>query len=631
MFEFVRSSKKIAQLILGLIALTFVFFGIDGYMRGGSTGAVAKVDGVPITVEEFQNELRERQEILRIRMGRMFDAKMMNQPEIRRIILNEMIDQRLLFLEAQKSHAMASNEAIRRVIEGVSSFHEDGKFSVSRYETFLQMQGKSTAEFEAQLRRDLTLQQLAGTVGDSVIASKVLRERALAIHTETREVLEHILSLDAFLPQVKLSAEAAKQYYDAHPKEFEIPEQARVEYAVLSQDAVASRATVSEEEIKTWYESHKDNYKQSEERRASHILFRVEEENKKDKDKKRAKAEALLEQVRKSPAAFADLAKKHSDDPGSAQKGGDLGFFGRESMVKPFEDAAFALKEGEISGLIESDFGFHIIKLTGIRAERVKPLAEVRGEIETELKRNAAARSFAESAEAFSNMVYEQSDSLKPVAEQFKLELKQTDWVGRKPSPAHGPLANEKLLKSLFSEDSVKSKRNTEAVEIAQNTLVSARILEHRPASLQPFEAVKSAIETQLKRKEALALATKAGQDKQAELNKGVDLKLNWSAPKKISYLDTRAVHASAVPAIFKADTGKLPAYTGIELPDVGYVLYKIAKASPAEDVTEQRRQAYLEQFNAAVAQEEMRAFMAALRARHKVEIDEAALLAKED
>ncbi len=161
--------------------------------------------------------------------------------------------------------------------------------------------------------------------------------------------------------------------------------------------------TVSDAEIKAAYDSRKDRFQQPEERRASHILIASE---KLGKDKAKAKAEELLAEIRKTPAAFADLAKKNSDDPGSASKGGDLGFFGRGMMVKPFEDSAFALKDGEISGVVESDFGFHIIKLTGIHAAKEKPLAEVKSEIEAELKKTAAARKFAEAAEAFSNMVY---------------------------------------------------------------------------------------------------------------------------------------------------------------------------------------------------------------------------------
>jgi peptidyl-prolyl cis-trans isomerase D len=287
------------------------------------------------------------------------------------------------------------------------------------------------------------------------------------------------------------------------------------------------------------------------------------------------------------------------------------------------------LKEGEISDVVESDFGFHIIKLTGIHTAKEKPLSEVRSQIEDELKKAAASRKFAEAAEAFSNTVYEQADSLKPVAEKFNLSIKQSGWLGRQADPANGPLGNAKLLAALFSEDSVKNKRNTEAVEIAQNTLVAARLIDYKPATLQPFEGVKATIETMLKRQEAQALARKDGEAQLEALRKGED-KLTWSAAKRVSRMDSRLIPPAAVPAVFRMDAAKLPAYTGVELPGTGYALFKLSKVDAGEKLDDAKKQAMLEQLNNMSAQEDVRLYLAALRARHKVEINQAALEAKE-
>jgi len=372
--------------------------------------------------------MRDQQERLRAQMKGELDPKLLDSPEARQAILDDLVDQRLLMLEASKKKMFVSDDVIRRTIGSIDAFNADGKFSAERYEAALRGQGMTPAGFEAQLRQDLTLQQLAGAIGQSGVTPRTVIDHVLAIQTEKREVMEYRLAIDDFLGKVKLADGAAKKFYDENAKQFELPEQAKAEYVVLSMETIGAQLTVSEAEVKAWYEGHKDKFQQPEERRASHILIASE---KLGKDKAKAKAEEVFKAVQKNPAGFADLAKKNSDDPGSAEKGGDLGFFGSGMMVKPFEEATFKLKEGEISGIVESDFGFHIIKLTGIHAAKEKPLAEVKGEIEAELKKTASSRKFAEAAEAFSNLVYEQSDSLKPVAEKFNLSIKQFDWLGR--------------------------------------------------------------------------------------------------------------------------------------------------------------------------------------------------------
>ncbi len=627
MFDAVRNNKRIVQVFLALITLPFAFFGVDSYMRNaGSGGDVASIGDMKITQQQFQQTLREQQDRLRTQLGDKFDPKMLENPEARKAILDDLINQRLLLVEARKKHMVASNEAIRQAISGIDTFKVDGKFSSERYEAALRAQGMSPAGFEAQLRQDLTLQQLAGAIGQSGLVARTVADRLLALQTEKRDVAEYRLSLDGYLGKVKLADDASKKFYDANAKQFETPEQAKADYVVLSMDAIAAQLAVTDAEIKSWYDSHKDRYVQPEERRASHILIASE---KLGKDKAKTKAEALLAEIRKTPTAFAELAKKNSDDPGSASKGGDLGYFGRGTMVKSFEDAAQSLKEGEISGVVESDFGFHIIKLTGIHAAKEKPLADVRSEIEAELKKSAGSRKFAEAAEAFSNMVYEQSDSLKPVADKFKLTIQHTDWLGRQANPANGTMGNEKILAALFSDEAVKNKRNTEAVEIAPNTLVAARIAEYKPKALQPFDSVKSSIENLLKHKEAQVLASKDGEARLEALKKGDD-KLTWGSAKTVSRMDASQLPPTAAQSVFRMDTGKLPSYTGVELPGTGYALYKLIKVEAGDKLDDARKLGMLKQLGNMAAQEDIQLYLAALRTRYKVEVNQAALDATE-
>ena len=626
MFDAVRNNKKITQAILGLIAITFAFFGLGSYVRDSASGdTVARIGDLKIKQQHFQQTLLEQQDRLRAQLGGQFDARLLDTPEARQAILDDLINQRLLMLEANKRRLVVSDEAVRRIILGIEAFQVDGQFSNERYEAALRGQGMTPTGFEAQLRQDLTLQQLLGAVARSSISANTVLDRILALQTEKREVSEIRLALEDYLGKVKLSDGAAKQYYDENSEQFRQPEQAMVEYVTLSMEMLGSQLTASEDEIKAWYDSHRGQFEQPEERRASHILIASE---KLGIDKARAKAEELLAELRKNPGRFAELARKHSDDPGSAGMGGDLDFFGRGMMVKPFEDAVFSLSEGEISGIVPSDFGFHIIKLTGIHAAKLKPLAEVRGQIEAEVRKAAAGRKFAEASESFSNTIYEQADSLTPAAELFNLKLVRSGWLGREPNPANGPLANEKLLAALFSEDSIKNRRNTEAVEIAPNTLVAARLVDYKPATLHPFDGLQASIETLLRRLEAQAMAVKDGEARLDALKKGED-RLSWSAGKGVTRMDMGQIPPAAAPAIFRMNAEPLPAFAGVELPGAGYALYRLNRVEAGATIDAASRKSAQGQLANLATQEEIRLYLAALRERYKVEVYPGALESK--
>lgn len=632
MFDAVRNNQRIVQIFLGLITLPFAFWGVDSYVRNSGAGNdVASIGDSRVTVQQFDQALRERQDQMRQAMGASFKPEMINSPEARLSVLNSLIDQQLLMLESSKNRLVVTDGALRDVIGSIPSLQEDGKFSMEKYERALRAQGMSQPQFEAKLRQDLTLRQLMGTISDSAFVSQAQATTILNLQLEERQYSEFRIAPEQYADKVKVDADAVKKFYDQNQAQFEIPEQVKVEYVILSLDSMLSQISVSDAEIKARFEGHKDKYQQPEERRASHILIVAKTEG--EKAAAKAKAEEVLKEVRKTPAKFADLAKQYSQDPGSAKSGGDLGYFGRGMMVKAFEEAVFKQKEGEISDVLESEFGYHIIKLTGIKTAKVKSLDEVRADIVSELKREAATRKFAESAEAFNNTVYEQSDSLQPAAEKFKLKIQQSGWLKKIPdqreAAALGPLANEKILASLFSEDAVKNKRNIEAYEIAPNTLLSARVVEHVAASTRPLESVKNDIEKLLKAQEAATLAKNTGESRLEELKKGGDDKLAWSSLKSASRMQSRDLPPAAVRAVFKAEVQKLPAYAGASVGGA-YVLYKIVKVNAPEKLDETRRNALQNEYAHILAQEELSAYLNALRARYKIDINKAALESRE-
>ncbi|HEX8962183.1 MAG TPA: SurA N-terminal domain-containing protein [Rhodocyclaceae bacterium] len=631
MFEYVRNNQRLVQLFLALITLPFAFWGVESYVRSAGTGAdAATVGGSKITMQEFERALREQQDRLRPALGGR-DPALLDSPELRRSVIDGLVTQRLMAVHAAKAKLVISDDQLRQFIMSAPSLQVDGKFSPERYEMLVEQQGLSKEGFEATVRRDIAAQQTVAAIAQAAMPGRTAADRWLAAQLEEREVAEAQLRPDAYAAQVKLAPDAVKNYYEANRKQFETPEQVRAEFLVLSQAKMADQITPGDDEVKAYYQSHADQFKTPEERRASHILVLAKKDAPPAEDKAaRAKAEELLAEVKKNPADFAKIAQKNSQDTGSAAKGGDLDWFGRGMMVPAFEQAAFSMKEGEISGLVRSDYGYHIIKVTGIRPERVKPLAEVKAQIVDQLKKDGAAKKYAEMAEGFSNTVYEQADSLKPAAEKYKLNVQTADgWITKK-GQLVPPFTNPKLLDALFSEDSVKNRRNTEAIEVAPNTLVSARVVDYKPAAVQPLETVAPMIEKFLVQQEASKLAVKDGEDKLAKLAKGEQLNITWGAPRSIARAAAPGVPPEAVRAIFSADAAKVPAYAGAPMQG-GYALYRINQVKPytppaagAEEPP--RAKALRDRYRQTVAEAEFGDWLATLKQRYGVEINKAVL-----
>jgi peptidyl-prolyl cis-trans isomerase D len=632
MFDIVRNNKRITQVFLAVITLPFAFWGVESYVRNVDSGnELATVGTAKISQQELQASIREQQEKLRSQLGGKLDPVLFDSPDMRRAVLDSLITQRLLAEQARKAKMSVGDAQLAQFIASVPSLQENGKFSKERYEALVANQGMSKEMFEARLRQDLAMQQLALPVSEAGIYGVAATGRWMTTQLEQRDVSEAALFPDAYAKQVKLSADAVQKYYDANRKQFETPEQVRVEFVMLSRDALANQAAPSDDEIKAAYKANEARYKAPETRRASHILLRLDK-SASDADAKavKEKAEGILAQVKKTPGDFAKLAKQYSQDPGSAEKGGDLDWFGRGAMVKAFEDSVFAMKDGQISELVRSDFGFHIIRVSGVRGERIKPLEEVRVEIAAELKAAAGTKKYSEAAEGFGNMVYEQSDSLKPAADKWKLEIKQSPWLakGAKLPP---PFDNPKLAGAVFADDAVKNKRNTEAVEVSPGMLVSARVAEHKPAAVQPLESVKSDVEKLLVRDEAAALAIKDGEAKLVRLQKGEAVELKWSPTQAIRRSEPRGLAPESVRAIFAADVAKLPVYVGTAHPGKGYALYRIAGVKAVANAKDDPRAASLQEMYArAVAEEEFAAWLSSLRESHPVKVNKALLEAKE-
>ena len=622
MFELLREKKfgkLAAKIILALLIIPFALFGVDYYQRGGSGDYVAKVGDYRVSLQEYERAVRDRQEQMRAVLGRNFDPAILENPEVRRAILEDVINQKALAQRAASSRLVVPDAELVGLIQGEEAFHKDGKFSKERYEYVLRNQGMTPVMFEQRVRQQLMVRKLQDPLNGAVFVPRTVVDRMITLGEQQREISIARFAPDQYLDQVKIDPEAVKAYYEEHKKEFEVPEQVRLEYLTLSPDVLAKDAQVSADEVKRYYEEHVREFGQPEERKASHILLTVSE-SATDAERKAArdKADELAKQVRKSPEKFGELAKQQSQDPGSAANGGDLGFFQRGAMVKPFEDAVFSMKKDEIQGPVESEFGFHIIKLTDIRPAKTKTLQEATPEIEQTLKRQRAGKKFAEVADTFSNLVYEQSDSLKPAADALKLTIEKSDWISRGGTAAVFP-ATDKMLAAIFSEEVLKNKRNTEAIEVAPNTLVSARVLEFKPASLRAFDQVRDEVTKKLRRMQAAELALAQGKEALDKLRQGQDVGVKWGDSQMISRQRPGPLPDAGVRQVFGAQVDKLPAYVGLDLAGGGYQVVRISKVQESAPPSDAQRRTYGDQLRQLVAQQQLAAYVKSAREQEGV------------
>lgn len=623
MFDSIRKHQRVLQfLLLILIFPAFVFFGVSGYDRFLSDGdSVATVNGTKISRQQFDQAMRDQLDRMRETLGGQIDPSLLDTPQARAEVLNGLIAQQLLLDAAIEYRINVTDTQLRETILGIPGLRKaDGSFDMERYRTLLSAQGLSEAGFESRLRRDLATQSLTEAASQSAIVPRVLLDRLIALQEQVREVREQVFSPKEQLGKLNPDDAQIRKYYDDNAARFETPESARIEYLVLGVKELEVGVVLSADDVRTYYEQNKSRYTTPEERRASHILINLDPSaSAEDKASARKKADALLSQLR-GGADFAALAKANSQDPGSAIMGGDLGFFQRDTMVKPFADAAFALKEGALSEVVESDFGLHLIKLTGIKPGAIKPFDEVRTNIESELRKQQAGKKFAESAEAFANTVYEQSDSLKPAAERFGLKIETTDLprsgAGLGPD---SPLANRKLIDALFSQDSIANRRNTDAVEIGSNTLIAGRIVEHRPARRKAFEQVADEVRQQIIAAESQKLAAAAGVARLAELRQNAS-EFGFSQPQKVSRVAPGKLPAAALEAVFKASVDKLPVFVGVELGADGYAIYRIDSVTdPKPEDIAKRREAFGAQVQSLFGQEQAASVLGGLRTKAKI------------
>jgi peptidyl-prolyl cis-trans isomerase D len=625
MFDFIRNHTRVLFFVLiVLIIPSFVFVGIQGYSPDGSGGnkTVAKVAGNAITQAEWDRAHLDEVERARQQMPNV-DPQLLDSAEMKNQTLETLVRRRVMQAAAEKAHFVTTDARLARLFATDPQFEFLRRPDGSLNTELLAAQGMSSEGFAQRLRQDFSVQQVMKGVADTSFSSTAVAAMALDAMFERRDVQVVRFNAQDYAAKVNPSEADLEAYYKdpSNASQFQASEQMDIQYVLLDLESVGKGLTVSEGDLRKYYEENKDRYKVPEERRASHILIKADKDAAAEvRAKARAKAESLLAEAKARPTAFADLARKNSEDTGSAVQGGDLDFFGRGAMVKAFEDAAFGTEVGALSPVVETDYGFHIILVTDRRGGEAPDFAAVRSELEDEVRTQLAQKRFTELAVEFSNMVYEQPDSLAPVAEKLGLELRTASGVQRQPAPkASGVLANEKFLQALFSSEAIRSKRNTEALEIGPNQMVSGRVVQHSPARLLPFAEVKDKILSAVRARQALALARKEGEARLAAWKAASQATSNEPS-QQVSRAQRGDLPGPLLDAILRAPTASLPAVLGVDLAQQGYAVVRVNKVLGRDPVAADTAGGKA-QYEQAWSNAEAQAYYAALKARFKAEV----------
>ena len=592
MFDFIRRHNKWFMGVLFLLVIpSFVFFGVGDYTQfnEGAT-KVAEVDGKGITQTEWDNA--HRMEVDRLRVSNpTIDLAMLDSPMMKYAVLERLVRERVLAVAAADGHLATTDARLALELQQDPSIsglrRADGSLDMDAYRRLLASQGLTPEGFEARVRADMSSRQVLDGVISSGFVSPAQADVSMSAFLERREARVQRFAPADYAAKLNPSDADLEAFYKTHVARYQAPESARVEYIVLDIDSVKKSVNVSEQDLRAYYDQNAATLGTPEERRASHILINAPKgAPAAEREQAKARATELLAKLRQAPDSFAEVARQSSQDDVSAPSGGDLGFFQRNRGLDPTLSATTyeLAKPGDISEVVESEFGYHIVKLTELKPAAVPPFDELRPRLEDQLRTQMAQKEFGEMAEIFTNGVYEQSDSLKSVADRLKLGIQSADGVTRTPAAgATGPLANPKFLSALFSSDSLDKKRNTEALEIGANQLVSGRVVQHSPAHARPFAEVKSEVREAFLNERGAEMARTEGAARLKAWTEKPDSATNLPEPVVLSRDGAAEQPPQLVEAVLRADPAKLPVFVGVDLGPQGYAVARIDKVLPAE------------------------------------------------
>ena len=506
-----RAQGWFAWLIVGFITIPFALWGIQSYLGVSSDPVAVSVDGSEITQRQLEQEVRQFRDRLRNQLGKAYRPELFDDKMLRQQVMEQMINDRVLSETADDWNLRISDEFVRQYIQSIPYFQSNGHFNVQAYNTAVRNQGMSQRGFEESVRQDLVMQQLRSGIAGTAIATDFELNESIRLRDQERELSYLLISGEKLTGDFQPGDEDLKNYYESHAQTYMVPERVKVEYILLSPDVVGAAVDVSDEKLRAYYDQHKDEFQAPEERRVRHILVQVAEGA---DEAAVAAAKAKIEDIAKrlaSGESFESLAREFSDDPGSKEQGGDVGWISPGLMAKAFEEEAYKLEAGKVSKPVRTPFGFHLLEVTDIKSGGEGSFDALHDKIETAYRRNQAEQMLFDKAEKLADLSYETPDSLAPAADALQLEPQQSDWFDRK--GGKGVLASPKVVAAAFSEDVLQENNNSELIELEDDQVLVLRVVEHEAQHPQSFDDVKEDIIAALKREKASELAKARGEE----------------------------------------------------------------------------------------------------------------------
>ncbi|MGD9168866.1 MAG: SurA N-terminal domain-containing protein [Candidatus Thiodiazotropha sp.] len=599
MLQVIRDKAQgwIAWAIVILISIPFALWGIQSYLGVGSEPIAATVNGSEITQRTLDSQYQRFRQQLRDQLGAAYRPEFFDDAKMRQEVLDRLIKDELVEQTSDSMGLRAGSAMIQSSILSMPTFHKDGRFDQQTYERALRMQGFTSPGFEDRVRKALVAEQLSQAVQAASFITQNELDESQRLMKQTREFTYFVVPANDFKSSDALSDDEIKIYYEANQSAFVSPEKVKVEYILLDAETAGSTIDVDEELLRGYYDKNQDEFGLPEQRKASHILIQVDTDaDQAAEDEAKAKIDALAEKLRNGES-FEELAKQNSQDPGSAASGGDLGFFAKGVMDPAFETAVFALQEGEVSEPVRTSFGFHLIKLTGIKDGSVKPFDEVRTEVETAYRKYEGERLYFEMAEQLADLSYEDPGSLEPSAAALELSIQQSDWITREKGT--GVFANAKLRTAAYSEDVLQMHNNSELIEIDGTSSVVLRMLDHQESSVMPLDEVKDQITETLQQQKAEQQTRTEAEKRLADMVAGTpfsDVAGSYAVtgPLTVNRND-RQIPRELSSALFRAekpaDGGSTPGTAELGGGDVAVYLLTGVTEGKADDETNQQQQ----------------------------------------